>query len=93
MAPVWKQANIAIIDFSRNVTTTASGDSLYEFGTKHITKGLGRMTEGIMVKGSGSYVTYDNGQTFLDFTCGIGVTNLGTPSKGLEGRRADAFWM
>ena len=43
------------------------------------------MTEGIMIKGSGSYVTYDDGRTFLDFTCGIGVTNLGTSSKVFQG--------
>lgn len=58
---------------------------MHDFGTKHITKGLGRMTEGIMIKGSGSYVTYDDGRTFLDFTCGIGVTNLGTSSKVFQG--------
>ncbi|KIL65810.1 hypothetical protein M378DRAFT_161827 [Amanita muscaria Koide BX008] len=57
--------------------TTASGEPLHEFGTKHITGGLSRLTEGIMVKGSGSYVTYEDGRTYLDFTTGIGVTNLG----------------
>jgi hypothetical protein len=30
-----------------------------------------------MVKGEGSYVVYDDGRRMLDFTCGIGVTNLG----------------
>lgn len=30
-----------------------------------------------MVRGKGSYVEYDNGRRLLDFTCGIGVTNLG----------------
>ena len=57
--------------------TTASGEPLYEFGTKHITKGLSQVTDGLMVKGSGSYVTFEDGRTYLDFTCGIGVTNLG----------------
>jgi 4-aminobutyrate aminotransferase len=57
--------------------TTASGEPLYEFGTKHITKGLSQVTDGLMVKGSGSYVTFEDGRNYLDFTCGIGVTNLG----------------
>ncbi|KAF8631981.1 hypothetical protein AX15_002092 [Amanita polypyramis BW_CC] len=73
-ASIWKHG---LIQSARNVMTTAAGEPLYEFGTMHITKGLGRTTEGIMVKGSGSYVAYDNGRTYLDFTCGIGVTNLG----------------
>ena len=30
-----------------------------------------------MVKGEGSYVVYDDGRRMLDFTCGIGVTNIG----------------
>lgn len=30
-----------------------------------------------MEKGEGSYVTYEDGRKMLDFTCGIGVTNLG----------------
>lgn len=51
--------------------------ALRELGAKHITKGLGRVTEGIMVRGEGSYVYYDDGRKMLDFTCGIGVTSLG----------------
>ena len=50
---------------------------MYAFGVKHVTKGLGRITEGIMTKGDGSYVEYDDGRRMLDFTCGIGVTSLG----------------
>jgi len=30
-----------------------------------------------MTKGEGSWVVYDDGRRMLDFTCGIGVTNLG----------------
>ena len=30
-----------------------------------------------MQKGEGSYVTLGDGRKMLDFTCGIGVTNLG----------------
>lgn len=57
--------------------TTQNHDALVAFGQKHVTKGLGRQVEGVMVKGEGSYVTYGDGRRFLDFTSGIGVTNLG----------------
>jgi len=56
---------------------TSSSDSLVEFGQKHVTKGLGRVAEGIMCKGKGSYVTFEDGKRMLDFTCGIAVTGLG----------------
>lgn len=51
--------------------------SLIQFGQKHVTKGLGRQVEGVITKGAGSYVTFGDGKEFLDFTSGIGVTNLG----------------
>ncbi|KAI0779338.1 acetylornithine aminotransferase [Fomes fomentarius] len=52
--------------------------SLVELGHQHVTKGLGRVVDdAIMLKGSGSYVTLSDGRELLDFTCGIGVTNLG----------------
>lgn len=52
--------------------------ALKELGAKHVTKGLSRMNgEAIMTKGSGSYVTFDDGREVLDFTTGIGVTGLG----------------
>jgi len=54
-----------------------SSDKLDAFGAHHITKGLGRIKGGIMAKGEGSYVVYEDGQRMLDFTSGIGVTNLG----------------
>lgn len=52
-------------------------DKLQEFGERHVTSGLGRITTGIMSKGQGSYVQFQDGRNMLDFTCGIGVTNLG----------------
>jgi 4-aminobutyrate aminotransferase len=66
--------------------SSKSGDlqGLYEFGLRHVNHGLGRITTGIMTKGDGSYVEYDDGRRYLDFTCGIGVTNLGE-SVGLTG--------
>ena len=59
------------------MASTSDYDSLVQFGQKHVTKGLGRQVEGIMTKGEGSYVTFGDGKKLLDFTCGIGVTNLG----------------
>jgi len=56
---------------------TSTLEGLYEFGLQHVTRGLGRCTTGIMTKGDGSYVEYADGRRMLDFTCGIGVTNLG----------------
>jgi 4-aminobutyrate aminotransferase len=60
----------------RSVTTTSSED-LLKLGEKHVTKGLGRLTDVILTRGEGSYVTTHEGKRMLDFTCGIGVTNLG----------------
>ena len=54
-----------------------SSDSLVAFGQQHVTRGLGRLTEAVMAKGEGSYVSFEDGRTMLDFSCGIGATNLG----------------
>ncbi len=62
-------------------TNTVPPQDLHEFGVKHITKGLSRIKDGIMMKGEGSWVVYDDGTKMLDFTCGIGVTNLGAIYK------------
>ncbi|KAI0746035.1 pyridoxal phosphate-dependent transferase [Earliella scabrosa] len=64
---------------SRNMASTSaqSHASLVEFGQKHVTKGLGRVVDAVLAKGEGSYVTLGDGRKMLDFTCGIGVTNLG----------------
>lgn len=50
---------------------------LSQFGTKHIAKGIGRLSTEVLESGSGSYVTTVEGRKMLDFTSGIGVTNLG----------------
>lgn len=42
-----------------------------------------------MVKGEGSYVVYDDGRKMLDFTCGIGVTNLGHAHPEVSKAAAD----
>ncbi|KAF8869395.1 pyridoxal phosphate-dependent transferase [Infundibulicybe gibba] len=54
-----------------------ASESLNDFGKRHVTRGLGRLTEGVMAKGQGSYVLFEDGRQMLDFTCGIGVTGLG----------------
>ncbi|KAK0472787.1 acetylornithine aminotransferase [Armillaria novae-zelandiae] len=52
--------------------------SLLSLGQKHTTHGLGRVIDDAIIKNaSGSYMTFDDGRTMLDFTCGIGVTSLG----------------
>ncbi|KIW51965.1 4-aminobutyrate transaminase [Exophiala xenobiotica] len=50
---------------------------LAEFGTRHVAKGIGRLATEVIESGSGSYVTMMSGRKMLDFTCGIGVANLG----------------
>jgi len=47
------------------------------FGLAHIANGIGRLTTEVFTEGQGSYISSLSGPRFLDFTCGIGVTNLG----------------
>jgi 4-aminobutyrate aminotransferase len=54
-----------------------SVSKLTEFGTRHIAKGIGRLANEVIESGSGSYVSMIGGRKYLDFTCGIGVANLG----------------
>ncbi|OQR92072.1 4-aminobutyrate aminotransferase [Achlya hypogyna] len=42
-----------------------------------IARGVGRLSNMVLAKGKGSFVWNTEGQKLLDFTCGIGVTNLG----------------
>ncbi|KAH9032203.1 acetylornithine aminotransferase [Lactarius hengduanensis] len=48
-----------------------------EFAQRHVSKGLARLSEDVIERAEGSWVTFRGGRTVLDFTCGIGVTNLG----------------
>ncbi|PVG00397.1 putative 4-aminobutyrate aminotransferase [Serendipita vermifera] len=50
---------------------------LVSFGQKHVAKGLNRLVDDVIESGQGSYVTMASGRKLLDFTTGIGVTNLG----------------
>ena len=54
-----------------------SASALSQFGVKHVARGIGRLATEVIESGSGSYVTMMGGRRFLDFTSGIGVTNLG----------------
>ncbi|BGP43475.1 hypothetical protein JCM10449v2_007510 [Rhodotorula kratochvilovae] len=57
--------------------------ALAQLGAKHVAKGVGRYTELVMTEGRGSYVKTECGRNILDFTCGIGVTNLGHCHPGV----------
>ena len=56
---------------------TMSAKQLAAFGQRHIAKGIGRLAQEVIASGKGSYVNMVSGRRFLDFTCGIGVVNLG----------------
>ena len=58
--------------------TTTTSTYLQGIGSRHVTKGLGRITgDAVMVRAQGSWVEFEDGRRLLDFTTGIGVTNLG----------------
>ena len=57
----------------RSITTAPHLD----FAQRHVTKGLNHLTEDVIVEAEGSWVTMHSGRRLLDFTSGIGVTNLG----------------
>ncbi|KAF7973317.1 hypothetical protein HWV62_15561 [Athelia sp. TMB] len=69
-------------------SSNLNGEALAEFGKKHVTKGLGQLTSGVMSKGQGSYMSFEDGREMLDFTCGIGVTNLGHCHPKVSGAAA-----
>ena len=57
---------------------TTTSTYLQDIGSKHVTKGLGRITgDAVMVRAQGSWAEFEDGRRLLDFTTGIGVTNLG----------------
>ncbi|KAI0067160.1 acetylornithine aminotransferase [Artomyces pyxidatus] len=55
----------------------ATATELTRFGQRYVNKGLSRLVEDVFDKGEGSWLTMKSGRRVLDFTCGIGVTNLG----------------
>ena len=48
-----------------------------DFGREHVSHGVGRLRDHVIVKGQGLELTTAEGKRLLDFTAGIGVTNLG----------------
>ncbi|KAH7346204.1 4-aminobutyrate aminotransferase [Rhexocercosporidium sp. MPI-PUGE-AT-0058] len=56
---------------------------LAQFGVQHVAKGIGRLSTEVLESGSGSYVTSTSGRKLLDFSSGIGVTNLGHCHPGV----------
>ncbi|KAK8865845.1 4-aminobutyrate transaminase [Kwoniella newhampshirensis] len=48
-----------------------------DFGRDHVSHGLGRLRDHVVVKGEGLDLYTAEGKKLLDFTAGIGVTNLG----------------
>ncbi|CEH18616.1 acetylornithine aminotransferase [Ceraceosorus bombacis] len=48
-----------------------------QFGTRHIAKGVGRLTNHVLKRGQGSWIFTDQNVKLLDFTTGIGVVGLG----------------
>ncbi|OCH95111.1 hypothetical protein OBBRIDRAFT_788577 [Obba rivulosa] len=67
----------------------SSHSSLVDFGNYHVTKGIARLVDGIITKGEGSYVTFEDGRTMLDFSSGIGVTNFGHCHAKISGAAAE----
>ncbi|KAI0030949.1 acetylornithine aminotransferase [Vararia minispora EC-137] len=59
----------------RGLATTA--EALVVLGQKHVNKGVPKLTQDVFQSGQGSWVTMLSGKKYLDFTSGIGVTNLG----------------
>lgn len=55
----------------------AAAKQLAAFGTKHVARGVGRLSTEVIESGSGSHVSMVGGKRYLDFTSGIGVANLG----------------
>ncbi|PCH43389.1 hypothetical protein WOLCODRAFT_25882 [Wolfiporia cocos MD-104 SS10] len=68
-------------------SATAQSD-LLKYG-QYVNKGLGRSLDGILTKGEGSWITMDDGRRLLDFSCGIGVTNLGHCHPKISGAAAE----
>ena len=72
-APNYSQSSTPIL----SSPSAMSVSKLAQFGLTHVAKGIGRLATEVIESGAGSYVTMVGGRKYLDFTCGIGVTNLG----------------
>ncbi|KAK9760934.1 hypothetical protein K7432_014564 [Basidiobolus ranarum] len=54
-----------------------SSNALRTIGLQHVARGVGRSTDLVISKASGSYVYTVEGNKYLDLTAGIGVTSTG----------------
>jgi len=52
-------------------------NQLYQENFQHMTPAWSRIFNFVAERAEGSYIYTDDGRKFLDFTCGIGVTNTG----------------
>ncbi len=66
-------------------------NQLYQENIQHMTPAYSRIFNFVADHAEGSYIYTDDGRKFLDFTCGIGVTNTGhCHPKVVEAIRAQA---
>ncbi len=66
-------------------------NTLYSENFPHMTPAYSRIFNFVADRAEGSYIYTDDGRKFLDFTCGIGVTNTGhCHPKVVEAIRAQA---
>jgi len=54
--------------------TTMSLSAAAQFGTQHLTRGIGRLSQHVFVEGRGSYLTTDTGKRLLDMTSYVSPT-------------------
>lgn len=69
--------NLRVKEDKDTIKLKMSLTKLAAFGTRHIARGVGRLSQEVLETGAGSYVVTTEGRRLLDFTSGIGVTNLG----------------
>ncbi|CAG8478647.1 10919_t:CDS:2 [Paraglomus brasilianum] len=57
--------------------TARSAQQLAEYGRRHVTHGISRISSLVIERASGSWVYTVDGKKYLDFTTGIGVVSTG----------------
>jgi len=73
LTPEFRIANIGYHKRKKNMTSS----QLYTENFPHMTPAYSRIFNFVADRAEGSYIYTDDGRKFLDFTCGIGVTNTG----------------
>lgn len=59
------------------VADTKTTAQWVQFGREHVTPGLGRVRDMVVVRGQGLEIETSDGDKILDFSSGIGVLSLG----------------